>query len=154
MKSKLLAAAFFCAGLVCLAGANPVPAPTFNKDVAPIVYSHCASCHRPGEVAPFSLLTYSDAAKHAAQIAAVTHARFMPPWKPVEGFNQFAGDNHLSDTQIDTLMRWAKAGAPEGDPRSAPTAPHFSSDWSLGTPDMVVTVLHPFHIPADGQDIY
>jgi hypothetical protein len=147
------------AALVCMAGSNtttstPAAAPTFNRDIAPILYNHCANCHRPGEVAPFSLLTYSDASKRAAQIAAVTHARFMPPWKPVVGYNEFADDRHLDPAEIETLSRWAKAGAPEGDAHALPVPPTFSSDWSLGPPDVVVTLPHPFQIPAGGQDIY
>src|SRR5580704_10320825 len=88
--------------------------PTYNKDIAPILNSQCALCHRPGEVAPFSLLTYQDAAKRAALIATVTAAGVMPPWKPEPGFAQFQHERRLTAAQIALLGAWAKAGAPEG----------------------------------------
>src|ERR1700751_1762698 len=95
-------------------------APTFNKDIAPILYANCATCHRPGEVAPFSLLTYQDAAKRASLIAGAVAGRFMPPWKAEPGYGDFAGERRLSDSQIALIQEWAKAGAPEGDPKLKP----------------------------------
>src|SRR4029079_7398286 len=106
MKAPLLAVSF---------AELAVAAPTFNKDIAPILYENCATCHRPGEVAPFSLLTYQDAAKRATLIATATEKRFMPPWKPEPGYGEFAHERRLTDAQIATLSEWAKAGAPEGD---------------------------------------
>src|ERR1035438_7146606 len=91
-------------------------APTYNKDIAPILNTQCALCHRPGEVAPFALLTYQDAAKRAALIASVTGKRFMPPWKPESGFGQFQHERRLTADQIALIDAWAKAGAPEGNP--------------------------------------
>lgn len=95
-------------------------APTYNKDIAPILNSQCALCHRPGEVAPFSLLTYQDAAKRAGLIAAVTQKRFMPPWKPEPGpqpsYAKFQHERRLTGEQIAMIAAWAKAGAPEGSP--------------------------------------
>ena len=97
---------FFALLLICLPlSADPV---TFSKDVAPILFRYCAPCHRPGEAAPFSLLTYGDARKHAEQIAIVTGKRFMPPWPPEPDYGDFAGAKRLTDTQIETLARWAK----------------------------------------------
>src|SRR5262245_38545529 len=80
----------------------------FARDVAPIVFQKCATCHHPGEAAPFSLLSYDDVRKHARQIVEVTHKRFMPPWQPSDG--DFAGDRRLSDGEIQTLARWVDAG--------------------------------------------
>src|SRR5579863_3511026 len=91
--------------------------PTFNRDIAPILYKNCATCHRPGEVAPFSLLTYQDAAKRAKQIAAVTHSRFMPPWKAEPGYGSFQNERRLTDDQIAILADWAANGAPIGQNR-------------------------------------
>src|SRR6266404_6858309 len=105
----------FLAGLAALTTVAAA-APTFNKDIAPILYQNCASCHRPGEVAPFSLLSYQDAAKRAKLIATVTERRYMPPWKPEPGYGNFANERRLTDTQIALIKDWAANGAPEGDP--------------------------------------
>jgi thiol-disulfide isomerase/thioredoxin len=131
-----------------------IPTPTFNKDIAPILYRHCATCHRPGEVAPFSLLTYDDAAKRAALVAAVTQKRIMPPWKPEPGYGLFANERRLSDEQIAVIRDWANGGAPEGDPRDKPAAPAFTDGWESGQPDRVLTMARKFELAADGPDQY
>jgi tetratricopeptide (TPR) repeat protein/mono/diheme cytochrome c family protein len=128
--------------------------PTFSRDVAPIVFANCVTCHRPGELAPFSLLTYGDARQHATQIAAVTKSRFMPPWKPEHGDIAFAGERRLTDAQIQTLDRWAQAGAPEGNASDLPKPPVFDSAWHLGTPDLVVTMPDALDVPAAGVDVF
>src|ERR1700689_2529545 len=118
--------------------AAAAPPPTFNRDIAPILYKNCATCHRPGEVAPFSLLTYQDAAKRARQIATVTHSRFMPPWKAEPGYGTFQNERRLTDDQIALLGEWAANGAPEGDPGGDPGAkpkpPAFPDGWQAGQP--------------------
>src|SRR5215467_12309219 len=78
----------------------------FARDIAPIVYQHCASCHRPGDTAPFSLLTYEDVKKRAPQIVKVTQSRFMPPWLPEQGYGNFADANRLTDPQILAISDW------------------------------------------------
>src|ERR1700688_3625500 len=83
---------------------------TFYKDITPIVYRSCASCHRPGEAGPFSLLTYEDVKKHAQQVAAVTKRRYMPPWLPEAGSGDFHDDRRLSDEQIRTIEQWVTQG--------------------------------------------
>ncbi len=128
--------------------------PTFDKDVAPILFNHCASCHRPGQVAPFSLLTYGDAAKRASLIVTVTGSHFMPPWKPIPGYGEFKDANYLSDAEIETLRNWANAKAPEGDAADLPPVPHFPGGWELGPPDLVLKMPEAFQIPAEGEDIY
>ena len=128
--------------------------PTFNKDIAPILYQNCATCHHPGEVAPFSLLTYSDAAKRAGLIAVITAKRVMPPWKPEPGFGSFANERRLTDQQISLIREWAKAGAPEGDPRDQPAPPVFSAGWEGGQPDKVLTMSKAVSVAADGPDQY
>jgi len=127
---------------------------TFAADVAPILFHHCAPCHRPGEAAPFNLLTFADAAKRARQLAEVTAQRTMPPWLPVEGHGRFIGERRLSAEEIDVFQRWHAHGAPEGDPAHLPPAPVFATGWQLGPPDLVVTMPEPFDLPADGRDIY
>ena len=127
-------------------------APTFTRDVAPILYKHCAVCHHAGQVAPFPLLTYEDAARRARLIANVTASRYMPPWKPVGG--HFQNERRLTSAEIATLRRWAASGTPEGDPKFAPPVPHFSSDWALGKPDLIIQLPQPFPVPADGPDLY
>lgn len=127
-------------------------APTYTRDVAPILYRHCATCHHPGEVAPFSLLTYADTAKRARLIADVTSSRYMPPWKPVGG--HFQNERRLTPIEIATLRNWAAAGAPEGNPKLAPAPPQFHSEWALGKPDLIVQLPKPVAIPADGADLY
>ena len=128
--------------------------PTFNKDIAPILYANCATCHRPGEVAPFSLLTYQDAAKRSALIAGAVSGRFMPPWKAEPGYGDFAGERRLSEAQIALIKDWAKAGAPEGDASAKPTPPKFIDGWQGGQPDQVLTIPLKYSLPADGPDQY
>src|SRR4051794_24596497 len=127
---------------------------TFNKHIAPLVFERCAGCHHPGEVAPFSLLSYADLKKRAQQIAQVTADRFMPPWKSVEGHGRFIGERRLTAEQIALIGRWVEGGAVEGDPRDLPAAPNFTNGWQLGEPDIVLTMDEPYAIPADGPDIY
>src|SRR5262245_46735858 len=88
--------------------------PTYSEAIAPILFEHCAPCHRPGGHAPFSLLQYDDARRRAALIAAATTRRAMPPWKPTEPVGAFEGERRLTSAQIDLIARWAAAGAPEG----------------------------------------
>ena len=128
--------------------------PDFNKDIAALVYKHCAQCHHDGEVAPFSLITYEDVSKRASQIAAVTRKGLMPPWKPVSGYGRFSDERRLSTVEIQTIQSWVAAGAPRGDRRNARTPPVFSKDWELGQPDLVIQLPQPMEIPADGPDVY
>lgn len=127
---------------------------TFSKDVAPIIFKYCAPCHRPGEAGPFPLLNYEDARKRAAQIAAVTARRYMPPWPPEPGFGDFAGAKRLTSEQIDILARWAKTGMAEGDRASMPAPPHFVEGWQLGKPDLVLHMKAPYPLAASGEDIF
>jgi len=141
--------------LLLLAVALPVfgaSVPTFSKDIAPILYNRCAQCHRPGEVAPFALLTYDDAAKRAALIANVTGKGFMPPWKPEPGFGKFQHERRLTPEEISLISAWAKAGAPEGNPKDKPPSPTFAEGWQGGEPNLVLKAGHGFDVPADGPD--
>ena len=138
---------------MALAGTLAVSAaPTFNKDVAPILYQNCATCHRPGEVAPFPLLTYQDAAKRARLIATVTESRFMPPWKAEPGYGHFLNERRLTDAQIALIRDWAANGAPEGDAADKPAPPQFTEGWRAGQPDQIFTMPAKFAVRADGPD--
>ena len=128
--------------------------PTFTRDVAPILFENCVSCHRPGEVGPFSFLTYADTRKRARLIANLTARRIMPPWKPVAGHGEFKHTRRLTDAQIGVLQAWYKAGAPEGNPADLRPAPKFPEGWHAGPPDMILKVAAPFPVPAEGPDIY
>jgi hypothetical protein len=125
---------------------------TFSRDVAPILFRHCAACHRPGGVAPFSLLTYQDAAKRAPLIAKVTLSRVMPPWLPV--MPRFHDERRLTAAEIATIGRWAAAGAVEGNPARTPPPPRFAEGWQLGKPDLEAEMRAEFAVPADGPDLY
>ncbi len=133
--------------------ADPVPI-TFNKDIAPIVFQHCATCHHSGEVAPFSLLTYEDVKKRDKQIQAVTADRYMPPWKSAAACGRFIGERRLQPGEIDLIARWVEQGSVEGNPHDLPSAPEFRTGWKLGEPDIVLSSPQSCSIPADGPDIY
>ena len=137
-----------------VAGTARAEGPTFNKDVAPILWKNCAGCHRPGEVGPFPLLTYNDAAKRADFLQELTGSRRMPPWKPEPGFGTFHDARTLSEAEIKTIADWSEAGAPEGDSRDKGSPPRFPEGWQLGTPDLVLKPSESFDVPADGKDIY
>ena len=127
---------------------------TFSRDIAPILFKQCASCHRPGEAAPFTLLTYADARRQATQIAAVTKSRYMPPWKPEPGYGDFAGARRLTEEDIALVQEWVDGGSVEGDPSDLPPAPQWPSDWQLGKPDLVVTMREPYLLKSDGGDVF
>ena len=130
------------------------PAVTFAEHIAPILFNQCASCHRPGQAAPFSLLTYEDAVKHARLIATVTKSRYMPPWKAEPASYEYRDSRRLTDAQIATLERWVKQGTPQGDAAKLPATPKFPEGWQLGTPDLVVEMPQGIAIPASGPDVY
>ncbi len=127
--------------------------PDFAHDIAPIIYEKCAPCHHPGDAAPFSLLTYQDVHKRAAQIAAATRSGYMPPWLPEPGFGDFRDDRSLTAKQIKTIQDWASAGAPEGPTPHVPP-PSFTDGWQLGQPDLVLDAATSFDLPASGRDVY
>ncbi len=129
-------------------------APTFSEHIAPIVFNSCTTCHRPGQVGPFSLMTYKQVRRHARTIRRVTKSRFMPPWHPVSGHGEFVGENRLAQAEIDLIGRWVAAGMPEGDTSKLPPMPKFVDGWALGKPDLVVKMSKGFTVPAGGRDIY
>ena len=146
--------AFATACLVGTASAGEADGVTFNKHVAPILFRRCVGCHRPGEVAPFALLSYRDASKRAGQIADVTSSRQMPPWKAEPGAMHFAGERRLTDDELGIFRRWSDTGAAEGDPADLPPAPKFTEGWQLGEPDLILKMEEPYALAADGPDQY
>ena len=133
---------------------KPAEKVTYNRDIAPIVYHYCASCHRPGEAGPFPLLTYQDVKKHGHQIVAVTQSRFMPPWLPEPQQIRFADELRLSDAQLAKIRLWVEQGMVEGNPADLPPKPKFVEGWQLGQPDMIIKAAKPYVLPASGIDQY
>ncbi|MGQ0635392.1 MAG: redoxin domain-containing protein [Planctomycetaceae bacterium] len=127
---------------------------TYTRDIAPILQANCVSCHRDGEVAPFALTAYRDAAKRADMLAQVVDSRLMPPWRPAPDFGHHLGVRRLTDSQIALFENWAEAGAPEGDQANLPQPPRFTDGWQLGEPDLVITAPEPFEVPAEGRDVF
>ena len=133
------------------AGDQPV---TFNNQVVRIFQRNCQTCHRPGEVAPFSLTTYNDAHARRDDIVEAVESRYMPPWKAVPGHGEFADARRLSDDDIRLIARWVADGAPEGDARDLPAPRKFPTGWTLGTPSAVLAMEEPFTVPPRTKDIY
>ena len=127
---------------------------TFNKDIAPIVFERCASCHHPGGAGPFSLLTYASARQYASQIARATSERYMPPWKADAADGPFVGQHPLTLEEIGIIRRWVDGGAVEGNPADLPPPPRIAAGWQLGAPDLVVTLDQPYTLRADGTDVF
>jgi hypothetical protein len=150
---KIFGAVLPCLFLVASCSrTNPIKAnPTFSEDIAPIVFTNCAPCHRPGEAGPFSLLTYDDVKNKAKTIAAVTQARYMPPWPADPSYSHFLRERVLTDEQITLIKNWVANGAPAGDPSKLPPPPQFPPS-SYGKPDLVVKMREPLRIPGDNKD--
>ncbi|MBX3412542.1 MAG: hypothetical protein KF708_07630 [Pirellulales bacterium] len=154
MRSARLLACLFGWLLLALSTPASTDEVTFCRDIAPILWTHCVECHRPGQVAPFSLTTYQDAAKRAAHLVDVTQSRRMPPWKVDPSIRHFLGERRLSKAELDLLERWAKADTPEGSPADLPPLPSFHDGWQLGEPDLVLEMPEEFEIPPDGENLF
>lgn len=144
MRIQIPAALLLC---VCICY-SAVPAPDFSQDVLPILQTHCQQCHRPGEVAPMPFLTYKQTRPWAKAIREAVVLKKMPPWFAEPGFGPFANDRSLRAQDIETLVKWAEAGAPEGDPRNAPPPRQWTEGWNIPNPDVVLEMPHPFPVPA------
>ena len=129
-------------------------APTFSKDVAPIFYNKCISCHRPGEVAPMSLITFQDARPWARAIRDKVASREMPPWFADPSHGAFRNDRSLTPAQIDTIVKWVDGGARQGDAAQMPAVPALAAGWQIGKPDVVFEMPAEYHIAADGTIDY
>jgi hypothetical protein len=125
-------------------------APTFSKDVAPILYNRCLECHRPGEAGPMPLRTYKEARPWAKAIKEAVAARTMPPWMADPKVNHFKNSRYLSAAEIATVSKWAEGGAPEGNPKDLPKMPEFTDGWVIGKPDLTFDTGKDFTIPAQG----
>ncbi len=127
---------------------------TYARDVAPILARSCETCHRAGQIGPMPLTTYTQAAAWRGDIKKWTSDRKMPPWKADPNCGDFQDARTLPPHDIATLAKWADAGAPEGDPKDLPAPPHFHDGWPLGQPDLVLQPSRPYHLEADGSDVY
>ncbi len=136
------------------ASAASTPAPTFYRDVSPILQQHCQSCHRPGEIAPMPLVTYDQARLYASVIANKVAARIMPPWFADPQFGHFSNDPTLTAPEIATLVAWANANAPEGAAHDAPALRAWTSGWNIPQPDQIISMPKPVALPAHGDVDY
>ncbi len=127
---------------------------TFTKDVAPILFKNCAQCHRPDDIAPFSVLSYKDARPWAKAIREKVLSREMPPWGADPHFGEFSNDVRLKQREIETIVAWVDGGAKEGNRRDLPPAPNFSDAWQVGKPDVVLSMPEEFTLDARGADDY
>ena len=150
--AAVVSAALIGIGAVSVAtqSARPSSAPTFTKDVAPILYKNCVGCHRPGEIGPMPLITFADARPYARSIRSNVASKTMPPWHADPTYGTFRNDRTLSQHDIDTIVSWVEAGTPEGNAADMPKLPEFASGWQIGQPDAVFEMPTDFQIPATG----
>jgi hypothetical protein len=151
LRSVVAGALLFTVAPAAAADAGPV---TFTRDVAPILQKSCQGCHRPGEAAPMSFLTYQQVRPWAKAIKEAVLLRKMPPWFADPHYGKFRNDRALSQRDMNTLVSWVNAGAPEGDPRHLPPAAEFVDGWNIGKPDLEIAMANDFHVPASGTIEY
>src|SRR5712692_9453686 len=164
MRTRLLKVAAIALGLGSLltagvSASGPANGPrganvTFTRDVAPILYSRCIGCHRAGEIAPMSLLTYQETRPWAKSIKQRVVERSMPPWSADPHYGKFSNDPSLSRKEIDTIIAWVDAGSPKGDDKDMPARPKFVEGWTIGKPDVVLIMQEEYSVPADGTVPY
>ncbi len=150
----LAVAGFFWSQTAGSAKTTPAKQVTFSKDVAPIFFKSCAECHRPGESAPFSILSYKEARPWAKSIREQVVGKQMPRWDASPAHGQFANDRRLTPKEIDTITAWVDQGAKEGNPKDLPPVPKFVEGWTIGKPDLVLTMPEEFTLEASGPDEY
>ena len=132
------------------AGSAQAGAPTYSKDIAPILFKNCAHCHRPGEGAPMSLLSYKETRPWSKAIRQAVATKKMPPWLADPNHGKFANDRRLAQNDVDAILKWVDNGSPEGNPADMPPAPKFVTGWQLGEPDLVIKMPVAFEVPAEG----
>jgi mono/diheme cytochrome c family protein len=161
MPERLRSLTFVAAALIAgsLASAAVLPAqvpvaPTFSRDVAPIFHRNCVTCHRPGESAPMSLITYEQVRPYARSIRERVELGTMPPWHAEAAPGTFFNERRLSAAEKETITRWVNDGAPQGDPKDLPRVPAFPEGWTMGKPDVVVKMAEPYNVPASGTIPY
>jgi len=128
--------------------------PTFAKDVAPILYENCVTCHRPNHLAPMSLITYDETRPWARAVKSKVVSREMPPWGADSSIRAYQNDPSLTQDEVDTITAWVDGGSPRGNDADLPSVPQFAEGWSIGEPDLIFTMLEPFEVPADGTVPY
>lgn len=126
--------------------------PTYSRDIAPIFQKSCQQCHHEGEAAPMSLTSYEDTRPWAKAIVDAVVSRTMPPWHADPAHGEFENDPRLKDSEIELVRKWVAAGAPEGDPKDLPPPLEFNDGWTIGQPDLIVTIPKATDIPATGDD--
>ena len=159
MRGLISATMFFGAALSIWSTTGVVQAaatgaPTFSKDVAPLLNKNCVTCHRPGEIAPMSLLTYEQVRPWAKSIREKVVSGQMPPWHAAEGRGTFANDRRLTDAEKKTFVAWVDAGAPQGDSKDLPSVPQFTEGWEIGKPDLILSMEKAYDVPASGTIAY
>jgi len=148
---KILLAFAFCGLFNARAQEPNNPPPTFSKDAAPILQKHCQTCHRPGEAAPFSMLTYKDTKPWASIIKIAVTQKIMPPWYADPQYGHFSNERSLSPAEIRTIATWVNGGAQEGDPKDKPPpVQEFVEGWGIPQPDVVLQLPKPFSVPPSG----
>jgi hypothetical protein len=153
MQMQMMTRSFGIAVLALGSLAAPAAAqtaPTYSKDVAPILYKNCTSCHRSGEIGPMSLMTFKDTRPWVRSIGTRVSNGSMPPWHADPAYGDFINDRRLSAAEKDTLMRWVAAGGPEGNPKDLPAPPTYVEGWTIGTPDAVLSMQEDYALPAAG----
>jgi len=162
-KSRVVFIALGCLAAVALSALPasratgtkpPAKTVTFNKEVAPIFFKNCAECHRPGEAAPFSVLSYKDLRPWAKSIREKIVNREMPPWRADPQVGEWANDRRLKKQEIDTITAWIDGGAKEGDAKDLPAAPQFIEGWTIGKPDAIIEMPEEFTLEGSGPDEY
>jgi hypothetical protein len=155
-RTRLLVLLLFACVVFALASLNHAraSAPTFSKDVAPILFKNCAECHRPGEIAPMPLMNYKEVRPWAKSIREKVLKREMPPWHADPQHGEWANDKRMSQKELDTIIAWVDGGAKEGDPKDLPPAPKFAKGWQIGEPDIIFQMPEEFTVPAEGAVPY
>jgi len=147
-------AATACVGSSAHRAASLSATITYNDDIAPLIWQRCGSCHRPGQLAPFSLMTFADVRSHSTQVVKATRSRLMPPWLPDSNEGEFDNDRRLRPNEIDRIEQWVLQGAPEGDSAHAQTPPARVDGWQLGQPDLVVELPEPYILRPGKTDVF
>ena len=158
-KARLVVLTSACCFAIALVGSNAVSGAgkaslTFSKDIAPIFYKNCVGCHRPGEIAPMSLITYKEIRPWAKAIREKVAIREMPPWHLDSQYGKWENDRRLTQKEIDAVVAWIDGGAAEGNAKDLPALPKFASGWQIGEPDIVFQMPTEFTVPAEGSVPY
>jgi mono/diheme cytochrome c family protein len=147
-----LAALCLTSGFALTPASTASSSVTFTRDVAPILYEHCAMCHTPNDLAPFSVLTYKDVRPWVRSIREKVITREMPPWHADPRYGHFKNDSRLTKKDIDTIVAWTDQGAKEGDPKDLPQIPAYIEGWRIGKPDQVFSMTEEYTIKPDDPD--